>query len=98
MLPFILITLISTASAIPDPVKLFETVQSPELQLISSRSDVASIKSVLQDQGVALAETTFDLNLAKSKCMALELCRFGADSNQDMQFAPALTAFTVRYI
>ena len=93
MKPFILVCLVSMASAIPDPVRLFETVQSPELESVASRSDVASIKNVLQDQGVALAEATFDSGLTKSRCMALELCRYGA--NNEMQFGPALTAFTV---
>ena len=97
MKPFILVTIISMATAVPDPVRLFEAVQSPELESVAgSRSDVAGIKTVLQDQGVALAETTFESGLTKSRCMALELCRYGA--NNEMQFGPALTAFTVSNI
>ena len=96
MLP-VFLTLLASAAANPDPIKLFETISAPELDIQSSaglRSEAASgIRSVLMDQGVALAETTFDSSLEKSRCMARELCKFGA--NRDTEFAPAVSAFTV---
>ena len=96
MLP-VFIALIASAAANPDPIKLFETISAPELDIQSSagiRTDAATgIRSVLMDQGVALAETTFDSSLEKSRCMARELCKFGA--NRDTEFAPAVSAFTV---
>lgn len=96
MLP-ILLTLLASAAAIPEPVKLFESITAPELDNVLTagvRSDAGGgIRSVLMDQGVALAETTFDSSLAKSRCMARELCKFGA--NKETEFAPAVAAFTV---
>ena len=97
MLP-IFLTLLASAAANPDPVKLFETITAPELDNVLTagvRSDAGGgIRSVLMDQGVALAETTFDSSLDKSRCMARELCKFGA--NRETEFAPAVAAFTVR--
>ena len=96
MLP-VFLALLASAAANPDPIKLFETISAPELDIQSSagiRTEAASgIRSVLMDQGVALAETTFDSSLEKSRCMARELCKFGA--NRDTEFAPAVSAFTV---
>ena len=96
MLP-VFLALLTSAAANPDPIKLFETISAPELDIQSSaglRSEAASgIRSVLMDQGVALAETPFDSSLEKSRCMARELCKFGA--NRETEFAPAVAAFTV---
>ena len=93
----VFLALLAAVAAHPDPVQLFETINAPELDLQSSaglRSEsVSGIRSVLMDQGVALAETTFDSSLEKSRCMARELCKFGA--NRDTEFAPAVSAFTV---
>ena len=90
MLPLIL-ALISSAAALPDPVTLFETINDPSLQISGARSGLGEIKDILVDQGVALAETTFDRTLEQSRCMAYELCRFGA--NNDVEFGPAVSAF-----
>ena len=87
-----LLTLIASAAAVPDPVRLFETINDPSLQGMG-RSSVVEIKDVLMDQGVLLAESTFDSTLSKTKCMSYELCRFGA--NKEMQFGPAVAAFKV---
>ena len=89
-----LAVLAASAAALPDPVTLFETV--PGLAAPEGREAAVGIKNVLQDQGVALAEATFDSTLAKSKCMAFELCRYGADQD-DSEFAPAVSAFTVSW-
>merc|ERR1712154_295514 len=90
MLPLIL-ALVASAVAVPDPVRLFETIDTLET---SARSTGVGIRTVLQDQGVALAEETFDSTLNKSKCMAFELCMHGADEMMDAETAPAISALT----
>ena len=61
------------------------------LIIIFFGSGLGEIKDILVDQGVSLAETTFDRTLEQSRCMAYELCRFGA--NNDVEFGPAVAAF-----
>ena len=87
----LLLSMFALAAANPDPVKLFEKIAMPEQEL--GRSDFDSIKSVLQDQGVVLAEATFDSSLGKTRCMARELCKFGAEGAQH-QFGEAVSVFT----
>merc|ERR1711945_31211 len=60
------------------------------------RGSGPALKDILQDQGVALAEETFDSSLSKSQCMAYELCNFGANAPeaQDPEYTPAMNALT----
>ena len=73
----IFLALLSLTAAHPDPATLFETIpildKGPE-----GRNAPGNIQDVLKDQGILLAEETFDSTLAKSSCLARELCQFGA--------------------
>ena len=77
----------------PDPVRLFDKLDMLDTENSGQRSGMSEIENVLMDQGVALAEVTFDSTSAKNKCMAYELCMFGA--NQDVELKPAFLAFQV---
>ena len=87
----LILALVASAAAIPDPIGLFETIDSLEAE---GRGSGPALKDILQDQGVALAEETFDSSLSKSKCMAYELCMYGAEEVKDVEFTPAISAFT----
>ena len=84
MIAFFL-TLLTLTAAHPDPATLFETIEMPE-QDIAGRSAIDGIQNVLQEQGIVLAEATFDSTLAKSSCLAREMCQFGA--NEEARFNP----------
>ena len=88
----LILVLVASASAIPDPIGLFETIDSLEAE---GRGSGPALKDILQDQGVALAEETFDSSLSKSQCMAYELCMYGANAPevQDTELTPAISAF-----
>ena len=81
------------ASPNPDPISLFDKLDVLDTENSGQRSGMSEIENVLMDQGVALAEVTFDSATAKNKCMAYELCMFGAD--QDVELKPAFLAFQV---
>merc|ERR1711971_555424 len=87
----LILALVASAAAIPDPISLFETIDSLKVE---GRCSGPALKDILQDQGVALAEETFDSSLSKSKCMAYELCMYGAEEVKDVEFTPAISAFT----
>ena len=82
------------ANPSPDPVTLFEKLDVLDMASTGQRSGMSEIENVLTDQGVALAEATFDSTFSKNKCMAYELCKFGA--NDETEFKPAFMAFQVR--
>ena len=94
------LTLFALAAAKPDPATLFETIEMPNPD-VGARSDLNDIQNVLQEQGIILAEATFDSTLAKSACLARELCQFGAGETSmiprkgDTTIGDALDVFTV---
>merc|ERR1711862_955725 len=51
----------------PDPATLFETIVMPNE--MEGRSAPENIKDVLMDQGILLAEETFDSSLTKSTAL-----------------------------
>ena len=73
----ILLALLSLTAAHPDPATLFETIPMLDKEPVG-RYAPENIQDVLKDQGILLAEETFDSTLAKSSCLARELCNFGA--------------------
>merc|ERR1711862_842619 len=80
----IFLGLLSLTAAHPDPATLFETIVMPNE--MEGRSAPENIKDVLMDQGILLAEETFDSSLTKSTCLARELCQFGAKEEARFSF------------
>ena len=77
MMIALFLAFLSLAAAHPDPATLFETIPMREKEP-QGRNAPENIQDVLKDQGILLAEETFDSSLAKSTCLARELCQFGA--------------------
>merc|ERR1711893_39761 len=93
----ILFSILAVTSALPDPATLFESIAMPEPRGVEEQG----IQGILQDQGVNLAEATFDATLARSACLARELCAYGAGEkarrnvNEDISVEEAMDTFTV---
>merc|ERR1712165_483093 len=78
----IFLALLSLTAAHPDPATLFETIpildKGPE-----GLNAPGNIQDVLKDQGILLAEETFDSTLAKSSCLARNSASLELRKRQD---------------
>merc|ERR1711997_470589 len=88
----IFLALLSLTAAHPDPATLFETIPMLDKEPVG-RYAPENIQDVLKDQGILLAEATFDSTLAKSSCLARELCQFGA--KEEARFSPFSGQITI---